>query len=256
MSGLGFGLIDTFGLAMVALGMAVCFAAGILGGLGGFGTGLLVTLFITPIVGPKALIPVISVLMLINNSSRVWFFRGAMDARLILRVAGAAVPMAFLGALLYVRLDSQAVQALLGMVLIASVPLRRWVARKEISTGPAGVLAVGGLFGFLSSIIVGAGMLLIPLLLGLGLAGPALLATDAAIAVIVNLSKVVFFGKLDALNVDLFFLAALMGLCTVPGTGFAAWLVRRTSLRLHTVIVEGLIVLGGAGMVLGALSGP
>lgn len=253
MSTMDLGLLGSFSVTTIVLGMAVCFAAGMLGGLSGFGTGMLVTLFITPIIGAKALIPVISVLMLINNGSRAWFFRSAMDIRLIAKVAGAAVPMAFLGALLYVRLDSGTVQAVLGAVLVASVPLRRWVARKEMVPGPAGVVAVGGLYGFLSSIIVGAGMLVIPMLLGLGLAGPALLATDATIAVLVNLSKVIFFGKLDALSLDLFFLAMLMGLCTIPGTGCAAWLVRRTHVHIHTVLIEGLIVIGGGGMVVAAI---
>ncbi len=253
MSGMDLGLLGSFSVTTIVLGMAVCFAAGMLGGLSGFGTGMLVTLFITPIVGAKALIPVISVLMLINNGSRAWFFRSAMDVRLILKVAGAAVPMAFLGALFYVRLESGMVQALLGGVLIAAVPLRRWVARKEFTPGPAGVVAVGGLYGFLSSVIVGAGMLVIPMLLGLGLSGPALLATDATIAVLVNLSKVIFFGGLDAMSRDLFLLALLMGLCTIPGTGCAAWLVRRTHARLHTALIEGLIVLGGASMMLGAV---
>ena len=62
--------------------------------------------------------------------------------------------------------------------------------------------------------IVGAGMLVIPMLMGLGLAGPALLATDGAIAVLVNLAKVIFFGSLDALSLQLFLLAVAMGICT------------------------------------------
>ena len=71
----------------------------------------------------------------------------------------------------------------------------------------------------------------------IGAVGP----TDATIAVLVNLSKVIFFGKLDALSLDLFFLALLMGLCTIPGTGCAAWLVRRTHVHLHTMLIEGLM---------------
>ena len=46
-------------LATAMAGMAVCFFAGILGGMSGYGAGLLVTLFIAPIIGPKALMPVI-----------------------------------------------------------------------------------------------------------------------------------------------------------------------------------------------------
>lgn len=245
-------MLDSFTLWTVLLGTGVCFAAGLIGGLSGFGAGLLVTLFIPVLISTKALLPVISVLMLVNNASRVWFFRTDMDLRIVLKVAAAAVPMAFLGALLYVRLDSEAIQAMLGAVLIGSVPLRRWIRNKQIQPSNFGVVAVSGVYGFLSSVVVGAGMLIIPLLLGIGLAGPALLVTDAAIAVIVNLFKVIFFGGLDALSFDLFVLALLMGLCTIPGTATAAWLVRRTSIQLHTALIEALIIIGGLGFLVNA----
>ncbi|MBD3764845.1 MAG: sulfite exporter TauE/SafE family protein [Rhodobacterales bacterium] len=186
--------------AVALAGMAVCFVAGVLGGLSGYGAGLLVTLFIAPIVGPKALIPMISVLMLINNGSRVWFYRHALDLRTVLRISAVALQMAWIGAHVYVRLDSTIVQMVLGAVLILSVPLRRMLNRAQIRPGPVGVYGVGAVFGFLSSLIVGAGMLVVPLLMGMGYAGAALLATDAAIAVSVNLFKAVDFGALDALS--------------------------------------------------------
>jgi uncharacterized membrane protein YfcA len=210
-------------------------------------------MFIAPIIGPQALIPVISVLMLINNGSRVWFYRQAMDLRTVAKIVAVALPMAWLGAQVYVRLDSAVIQTILGAVLILSVPLRRWIDRAKITPGPIGVYGIGAAFGFLSSLIVGAGMLIVPMLMGLGFAGPALLATDAAIAVAVNLFKALVFGAMDALTLPYFVLGLVLGLCTVPGTACAAWIVRRTSLRLHTMLIEGLILLGGTLMLLGVI---
>ena len=239
--------------AVALAAMVVCFLAGMLGGLSGYGAGLLVTMFIAPIIGPQALIPVISVLMLINNGSRVWFYRQAMDLRTVAKIVAVALPMAWLGAQVYVRLDSAVIQTILGAVLILSVPLRRWIDRAKITPGPIGVYGIGAAFGFLSSLIVGAGMLIVPMLMGLGFAGPALLATDAAIAVAVNLFKALVFGAMDALTLPYFVLGLVLGLCTVPGTACAAWIVRRTSLRLHTMLIEGLILLGGTLMLLGVI---
>lgn len=239
--------------ALMALG--VCFVAAALGGMSGFGSGLIITLFITPIIGPKAVIPVISVMMLINNASRAWFFRSDLEPKRILLIAGTAVPAAALGALLYVRMDSGLVQGILGVILIAAVPLRRWMAGRSVVPNRATVVAVSGAYGFLSSIIVGAGMLVIPILMGFGLAGPALLATDAAIAVIVNFGKIIFFGTLDALSLSLFTIAIIMGLATIPGTWVAAWIVKRTDIRIHTLFIEVLIVIGGASLIYGSLAG-
>ncbi|HEX2256705.1 MAG TPA: TSUP family transporter [Afifellaceae bacterium] len=238
---------------VLVAGPAVCFVAAALGGMSGMGSGLMITLFITPIVGPKAVLPVISVLMLITNASRLWFLRGALEPRRVALISAVAVPFAAIGALVYVRLDSDAVRVLLGAVLVGSVPLRRWVEHKKLVPGPGAIVGVSAAYGFLGSIVVGAGMLIIPLLMGAGLAGAALLATDAAIAVILNLAKAVFFGRLDALTWPLFVAAVAMGLFTVPGTWLAAWIVRRTSVRIHTLFIEALLVLGGFVMILGWL---
>ena len=128
------------------------------------------------------------------------------------------------------------------------------LAGRMMEPGKVTVVAISGTFGFLSSIIVGAGMLVIPILMGFGLAGPALLATDAAIAVIVNFGKIIFFGTLDALTPSLFIMAVVMGLFTIPGTWVAAWIVRRTDIRIHTLFIEALIVVGGASLIYGSLT--
>jgi hypothetical protein len=238
----------------VLLAVGVCFVAAALGGMSGVGSGMIITLFITPVIGPKAVVPVISVLMLINNASRAWFYREYIQPKRIALIAGTAVPASALGALLYVRMESDLIQGILGAILIASVPLRRWSAGRMMEPSKPMVIAVSGAFGFLSSIIVGAGMLVLPILMGFGLAGPALLATDGAIAVIVNLAKIIFFGSLDALTPSLFVIAFVMGLCTIPGTWVAAWIVKHTDIRIHTLFIEVLIVVGGASFIYGSLT--
>lgn len=241
------------GPGAIALLVCVALAAGAVGAIAGMGSGLLMTLFITPIIGPKAVIPVISAMMLITNASRVWVFRHDLVGPKIWLIAGVAVPASWIGALFYVRLEGDVIQVLLGLVLILSIPLRRWMEKKKIAPRRSHIVATSGLFGFLSSLIVGAGILVIPMLMGLGLAGPALIATDAAISVLVNLAKVVFFGSLDAMTFQLFVLALTLGMIAVPGTWAGAWFVRRTSVRLHTWLIEGLIVVGGVSLALSAL---
>ena len=234
--------------------MAVCFVAAALSGLSGFGAGLIITVAITPIIGAKAVVPALSVLMLINNFSRVAFFRGALDIRVLGLVVATAIPASVLGARVYVDLDADFIRILLGAVLILSIPLRRWIAGRQWVAGRFSLLVFGLVFGFLSSVMVGAGILVIPMLLGAGLAGPALLATDAAIAVVVNIIKIAAFGRLEALDFPLFVAAAAMGLCTVPGTWLAAWIVRRTDIRIHTAIMEVIVMAGGAAIALGLLA--
>jgi len=240
--------------ATIALVVTVCFIAAAVSGMSGFGAGLIITLFITPIIGPKAVIPVLSVTMLITNASRIWFFRSALAWRSILPVVATAVPAAVAGSMVYARLDSAEVQVLLGLVLIAAVPLRHVIHRLKIVPGRKSLLVFGGGYGFLSSVMVGAGILVIPMLLGTGLTGAALLASDATIAVAVNATKMATFGTLEALTGPLFVIALIMGLCTIPGTWLAARIVAMTDIRIHTALVETLIVAGGVWMVWSVLA--
>lgn len=239
--------IDPLTLLMV---MAACFGAAVLSGMSGFGGGLIITLFITPIIGAKAVVPVLAVAMGITNLSRLWFFRSALSLRLVALLAGPGVAAAVLGSMLYVRLDPSVVQAMLGTVLIGSIVPRRYLAKRRISPNSTALLGIGALYGFLSSIVVGAGIILVPTLLGAGLAGAVLLATDAAIAVLINIVKIFMFGALDALTLKLFIVALVMGACTVPGTWLASCIVKRTNVRIHTMLMEILIICGGSFLLL------
>jgi uncharacterized membrane protein YfcA len=244
-NGSTFDLLASIEPLTIVLVMAVCFAAAALSGLSGFGAGLIITTFITPIIGAKAVLPAVSVMMLITNFSRIAFFRGALDWRVLGLVTAIAVPASVIGARVYVELDSTLIQVLLGLVLILSIPLRRWLSGRKFVAGTKTLLLFGLIWGFLSSIMIGAGVLVIPMLLGAGLAGPALLATDAAISVIVNVPKIIAFERFDALDLQLFVAALAMGLCTIPGTWVAAWIVKRTDIRIHTLFMEGLVMVGG-----------
>jgi hypothetical protein len=247
--------IGQFEAETYALIGVVCFLAAIISGMSGFGTGLIISIFVAPLIGVQALVPVMSVAMLLTNAGRVWAYFPALDRRIFLVMMLSAIPASVLGAIVYVRLDTALISGLLGGVLIASVPLSRYLSRQQLRIGTATLATVGGVFGFVSSIVLGAGMLVISILLGLGLIGPALLATDAAISVGTSLVRMVMFGTLDALTFDLFLAGLLMGLCTIPGAWIAARIMRRTDLRLHRLVVEALILGGGLSFLWHAVKG-
>ncbi|MCZ6608968.1 MAG: sulfite exporter TauE/SafE family protein [Alphaproteobacteria bacterium] len=232
-------------IATFALIAAVAVLGAIISGMSGFGGGIIIAAFLAPIIGVRALVPVVGLIMLLNNASRVWFYRKALDFRTAKLVVACAAPTAVLGAILYVELNVTVITALLGSVMIGSVPLRRRLANRGIRVTKPGLAVFGGVFGFLNATMVGTGLLVVPVLMGAGLLSQALLATDAAIAIGVNIVKVVVFGSYGILTLELALAAVVVGLCTIPGSWIAAWIVRRTEVRIHTLLMEGLIVLGG-----------
>lgn len=213
--------------------------------MSGVGGGFVVAAVLAPIVGMKALVPLIAVQALWSNINRVVFYWRTVNLRVALLVLLPSLPGVLIGTSIYDALDPGAIACVLGVVLIVSVPLTRYLDHRRWSAG-TWTLAIGGfLFGIISGASVGAGLAVIPLLLGAGLMGPALLGTDAVIGAANSLFRVGVFTFHDLINADLILAGLLMGVCSLPGSWLGAQIVKRTELRLHTLFMEALILVGG-----------
>ena len=222
--------------------------AAVVGGIGGFGTGIILTAALAPFIGVKAVIPVLAVAGAIINGGRFWFYRHSVQRRTLVLVLACALPFLVLGTWIYSVLDARAVGTVLGIAVILSVPLRRALDRRRIALGPAGLAIGSSVFGLAAGLSSGAGVILISLLLGTGLSGPAVLATDALVGIALDICKAALFHKLALLDEQSFVTGAVIGLATIPGSALAAWLVNRMHAHLHVLFMEGLILIGGASL--------
>ena len=128
-------LLAEIGAAHLALLAAVAFVAATVSGMSGVGGGLLLAIFIAPIVGVKAVVPTVGVATLIAHGPGVGLSRahrlatGSGDAL-------GALPATIASARLYVALPADVIAVILGVFLLSSVPLRRFMARRELRFGP------------------------------------------------------------------------------------------------------------------------
>lgn len=231
--------------AQLAVACAVAFGASVLGGLSGYGTGLVLPVFLIPLVGVANVVPVMAVAMIINNGSRVVAFWRQIQWDHVRRLLGLGLPACVAGAFAYTLLSSAWIAVLLGGFLLASVPLRRFLHRAQFKFSPAAEVGAGAFFGFINGGLTGTGVILISILMSVGVSGGALVATDAVISVIMGLAKVVLFGSLAALNVELALLGLLVGMCTAPGAFVARALLTRIPAGIHAWFME-LVVVAGA----------
>ena len=67
-------------------------------------------------------------------------------------------------------MSAPVIAVFLGVVILASIPLRYWAASRQIKVSKAQLGAAGAVYGTLSGASIGGGMLLVPFLLGYGLA--------------------------------------------------------------------------------------
>src|SRR4051794_29184090 len=125
----GFADISLLQIATVA---AVALFASVLGGVAGYGTGALMPLVLVPIVGAEPVVPIIAISALMTNTGRIIAFRSFVDGRRALIVLAAAIVPCVAGAYVYTRLSNAGAMLVIGTMLIATVPLRRMLLRRNV----------------------------------------------------------------------------------------------------------------------------
>lgn len=233
-------------LAELAVVAVTAFGAQILGGLAGYGTGLLMPLVLVPMVGAPAVVPIIALSAIITNATRVAAFRESLDLRKALIATGAALPFALLAAWGYTQLTSRATAVFIGIMLIVLVPLRRFFEHIKLRLTDRGLAVASTGYGLISGGSAGSGVILLSLLMACGLTGTQVIATDAMVSFLLCIFRTGVFAGFGSLSPKLVVLALLIGIMATPGTLTAKWLVRRFSAHVHTIILETGIIIGGA----------
>ena len=246
----GFAGISPVQLASVA---AVALVASVVGGVAGYGTGALMPLVLVPLVGAEPVVPIIALSALFTNTSRAVAFRKYIDFRRSLIVMAAASPTCVLGAYGYTRLNDTGAALVIGTMLIASVPLRRFLRHRGFTVGDRGLGVASFGWGGIVGGTAGAGIILLSLLMAAGLQGAAVIATDAAISIVIGIVKVGVFGIAGVVTPQVVAFALLIGLIALPGAFLARAFVERMPIHVHTAILDVVVVAGGAFLVIGAL---
>jgi uncharacterized membrane protein YfcA len=245
------GLAD-ISLAQLALIAAMALIASVLGGVAGYGTGALMPLVLVPIVGPEPVVPILSISALFTNTSRAAAFVRGVDGRRALIVLAASVPTCALGAWGYTMLTGRGALIVIGAMLVASVPLRRLMRRHGLALSDRSLAAAAFGWGPLAGGTVGAGIILLSLLMAAGLTGAAVVATDAAISIGIGLTKLLTFGIAGAVNAQVIAIALLIGGVAFPGAFLAKALVARLPIHVHAALLDAVVLGGGAVMIANA----
>jgi uncharacterized membrane protein YfcA len=242
--------LSVFELSLIA-GMAI--VASVIGGVAGYGTGALMPLVLVPIVGPEPVVPIIAISALFTNSSRATAFRKVIDWRRAAIIVVCALPTTMLGAWGYTMLTGAGAMLVIGSMMGLSVPLRRLSRKRGLTLGEGGLAAASVAWGFVVGGTSGAGIILLSLLMAVGLEGAAVIATDAAISIMIGIVKIGVFGMFGAVTAKVVAVALVIGVVAFPGAFLAKALVERLPVHVHTAILDAVVIGGGLLMVIGAL---
>jgi uncharacterized membrane protein YfcA len=246
-----FAAISIWQILLVA---GVALFASIVGGVSGYGTGALMPLVLVPMVGPAPIVPIIAISAMFSNTSRVAAFLKYVSWRRVAIVLVAATPFCVLGAWGYTKLTNAGAALVVGGMLILSVPLRRLLKYHNVQFGDGG-LAIGSVvYGVFVGGTAGSGVILLSLLMATGLEGASVIATDAAISIVIGIAKVATFGVNGVLTPQVIAFALLIGIVAMPGAFLAKAFVERMPVHVHTAILDVVVLIGGAVLIYGAFT--
>ncbi len=228
--------------------------AGMVGGVVGFGgsTILLPALVLT--FGPKEAVPIMGLAGFLANLARVAVWWREVHWRAALVYSATGIPAVILGARTFLALDARLVEAVLGIFMIAMIPVRRWFLARNFSIGLPGLAAAGAGIGLLTGMVSSTGPINTPFFLAFGLSKGAYIATEAMGSFSVYFTKTVVFQRFGALPWDVAVRGAIVGAAMMLGSWLAKGIVERMRPQQFYSVMDVLMLLAGLVMLWGALS--
>ena len=226
--------------------LVVGLVAGTISGIVGFGSSIMLMPVLVISYGPLKAVPIMAIAAMMANLSRIVVWWREVDWRACLAYSVTGIPAAALGARTLLVLPPRLVDGALGVFFILMVPIRRWLAAREIKLGLWHLAAVGAGVGYLTGIVVSTGPITAPVFLAYGLVKGAFLATEAAGSLAVYLSKAIVFRRFGALPTDVLVQGLIVGSSLTSGAFIAKRFVLSMDPTRFRLLMEGLMLLSGA----------
>ncbi|MES2106623.1 MAG: sulfite exporter TauE/SafE family protein [Pseudomonadota bacterium] len=233
--------------------LAIGLVAGTISGIVGFGSSIMLMPVLVIQYGPREAVPIMAISALMANLSRilVWWREIQWDACAVYSLAG--IPAAALGARTLLVVPQHIIEAALGAFFILMIPVRRWLAARDLHLKLWHLAVVGAVIGYLTGIVVSTGPINAPIFLAYGLVKGAFLATEAAGSLGVYLSKALTFRYFGALPTGAIVKGLIIGSSLMTGSYLSKRFVLKLEPDFFRLLMDGLMLVSGLAMLWSAL---
>lgn len=219
--------------------------AGVLGGVIGFGTTIILMPALVYFYGPIQAIPVIALVATVANLSRIFLWWSVINWKVCFVYSVTAIPAVILGVNTLVTLNDRLVEITLGLFLILLIPIRRWMRKQNFYLKLWQMSLVGAVIGYLTGIVATTGAINTPFFLAFGLSKGAYLGTEAASTLSILFTKGITFHQLGFLNTTAIIQGLLIGSCILVGSIFSKRIVLALPEKKFLLLMELVMLISG-----------
>lgn len=219
--------------------------AGVLGGVIGFGTTILLMPPLVHFYGPMQTVPIIALVAIVANLSRVVLWLREIDWRVCGVYSLTAVPAVVLGANTLVQFNARLIELMLGSFLLLMIPARRWLRRQNFRPNLWHMAGVGAGIGYLTGLVASTGAINTPFFLAFGLVKGAYIGTEAASSLTLFLAKGITFHQLGVIDSRAIGQGLLIGAFVLIGSTLSKRLVLQIPEHRFLQLMEGVMLVSG-----------
>jgi uncharacterized membrane protein YfcA len=224
---------------------AVGLGAGVLGGVIGFGTTILLMPPLVHFYGPMTAVPVIALVAIVANLARVGLWWRSIDWRVCGVYGATAVPAVVLGANTLVQFNPRVIELVLGSFLLLMIPVRRWLLRQDFTLRLWQMALVGTVIGYLTGIVASTGAINTPFFLAYGLLKGAYIGTEAASSLAVFLAKGATFHQLGVIDGRAITQGLVIGVFVLLGSTLSKRIVLHLPEHRFLQLMEAVMLVSG-----------
>ena len=149
--------------------LVVGLIAGILGGIVGTGTSIMLLPVLAYSFGPKQAVPIMAIAAIMANMARIMAWWRDIDWRAVVVYSLPGIPAAALGAGTLLALPSGFVDIAIGAFFILMIPFRRWMHARQFTLPLWSLAVIGAAMGYLTGIVASTGPMTVPIFVSYGL---------------------------------------------------------------------------------------
>lgn len=229
----------------------VAFLAEIVGTIAGFGSAMIllpVALFFFDF---KTALVLVAFMHLFGNLGRITFFFRGLSWRPFIYFGLIGLPCTVFGAMLVTRMDQKALEAGLGIFLVAYGLFSLLKPTFRMKQTRINMLAGGAASGFLAGLIGTGGALRSAFLTAYKMPKARYVGTAAALAIVVDGARIPPYLKDGLLSGSYYWMLPVLFVLAIAGSYSGKRLVKKIPQRVFSKIVLGCLVLAGTVFIAG-----